>query len=369
MAAATSRTRWSGESQMPTTRSPRIGVSASVIIPAGFVKLTSHASGAWRATATAMSRIGPSVRSANAIPPGPTVSWPSTPCASGTASSTIRPSRPPTRIAHSTNAAPRTAAARSVSCRRGSETPPSASIPASTASIVPSRAVSLSCRTTSLRPSRAWASSRARYVRGVRNPPAPMIVTRIRRHASQSPGHTARPMPVPILIDCDPGHDDAIAIMLALASPEVELRAVTAVSGNAPLHHTVANAIRVLDYAGRPDIPVAAGADRPLVQDPFTPGDVHGPTGLDGPDLPPPSREPAAAHAIDMIAEHVEASPEPLVLVPTGPLTNIALFAARYPEVAGRVGRVVLMGGATGFGNVTPNAEFNIWADPDAARP
>jgi inosine-uridine nucleoside N-ribohydrolase len=175
-------------------------------------------------------------------------------------------------------------------------------------------------------------------------------------------------MPVPILIDCDPGHDDAIAIMLALASPEVELRAVTTVSGNAPLHHTVANAIRVLDHAGRPDIPVAAGADRPLVQDPFTPGDVHGPTGLDGPDLPPPSREPVAAHAIDMIAEHVEASPEPLVLVPTGPLTNIALFAARYPEVAGRVGRVVLMGGATGFGNVTPNAEFNIWADPDAAR-
>jgi len=175
-------------------------------------------------------------------------------------------------------------------------------------------------------------------------------------------------MAVPILIDCDPGHDDAIAIMLALASPEVELRAVTTVSGNAPLHHTVANAIRVLDHAGRPDIPVAAGADRPLVQDPFTPGDVHGPTGLDGPELPPPSRAPVAAHAIDLIAEQVEASAEPLVLVPTGPLTNIALFAARYPDVAAGVGRVVLMGGAYGFGNVTPNAEFNIWADPDAAR-
>jgi inosine-uridine nucleoside N-ribohydrolase len=175
-------------------------------------------------------------------------------------------------------------------------------------------------------------------------------------------------MPVPILIDCDPGHDDAIAIMLALASPEVELRAVTTVSGNAPLRHTVANAIRVLDHAGRPDIPVAAGADRPLVQDPFTPGDVHGPTGLDGPELPPPSREPVAAHAIDVIAEHALASPEPLVLVPTGPLTNIALFASRYPEAAARVGAVVLMGGSTGFGNVTPSAEFNIWADPDAAR-
>jgi inosine-uridine nucleoside N-ribohydrolase len=175
-------------------------------------------------------------------------------------------------------------------------------------------------------------------------------------------------MPVPIIIDCDPGHDDAVAIMLALASPEVELRAVTTVSGNAPLHHTVANAIRILDHAGRPDILVAAGADRPLVQDPFTPGDVHGPTGLDGPDLPPPSREPLAAHAIDVIAELVLASPEPLVLVPTGPLTNIALFAARYPKAALRVGRVVLMGGSAGFGNVTPSAEFNIWADPDAAR-
>jgi inosine-uridine nucleoside N-ribohydrolase len=175
-------------------------------------------------------------------------------------------------------------------------------------------------------------------------------------------------MPVPVIIDCDPGHDDAIAIMLALASPEVELVAVTTVSGNAPLRHTVANAIRVLDHAGRPDIPVAAGADRPLVADPFTPGDVHGPTGLDGPDLPPPSREPEATHAIDVIAEHVLASAEPIVLVPTGPLTNIALFAARHPEAAARVERIVLMGGAAGFGNVTPNAEFNIWADPDAAR-
>ena len=97
-------------------------------------------------------------------------------------------------------------------------------------------------------------------------------------------------MPIPIILDCDPGHDDAIAIMLALASPEVDLLAVTAVSGNAPLRHTRANAIRVLDHPGRPDVPVAAGADRPLVQDPFTPGDVHGPTGLDGP-------EPAATGA------------------------------------------------------------------------
>ena len=104
-------------------------------------------------------------------------------------------------------------------------------------------------------------------------------------------------MTTPILIDCDPGHDDAIALLLALASPEVELVGVSAVAGNATLAHTTANAIRVLDFAGRPDIPVAAGAARPLVQDPFTAEGTHGSTGLDGPELPPPSREPDARHA------------------------------------------------------------------------
>ena len=174
-------------------------------------------------------------------------------------------------------------------------------------------------------------------------------------------------MPIPIVLDCDVGHDDAIAILLALSSSEVELRAVTAVAGNAPLHHTVANAIRVLDHADRQDIPVAAGADRPLVRDPFTHGAAHGATGLDGPELPPPSRRPQG-HAIDLIADTVRASDQPVTLVPTGPLTNVALFLARHPDAAARLDRIVLMGGCTGFGNVTPNAEFNIWADPDAAR-
>ena len=174
--------------------------------------------------------------------------------------------------------------------------------------------------------------------------------------------------PTPIVLDCDPGHDDAIAIMLALASPEVELVAVTTVSGNAPLHHTTANAIRVLDHLGRSDVPVAAGADRPLVQDPFTPGDVHGPTGLDGPALPPPGREPVAAHAVDLIAELATSDRAPVTLVATGPLTNVALFAARHPRAAAALARVVIMGGSIGLGNVTPAAEFNIWADPDAAR-
>jgi inosine-uridine nucleoside N-ribohydrolase len=176
-------------------------------------------------------------------------------------------------------------------------------------------------------------------------------------------------MPTPIVLDCDPGHDDAIAMLLALGSPdEIELLAITTVSGNAPLHHTTANAIRVLEHVGRGDVPVAAGAGRPLVQDPFAPGEVHGPTGLDGPDLPPPVARPDARHAIDLIAELTVASDGPVTLVATGPLTNVALFVARHPEQAARLERVVIMGGAIGLGNITPAAEFNIWADPEAAR-
>ena len=171
-----------------------------------------------------------------------------------------------------------------------------------------------------------------------------------------------------IILDCDPGHDDAIALLLALASPEVNLLGVTTVSGNQTLDKTTANAIRVLDHVGRTDVPVAAGADRPLVRDRHVATEVHGETGLDGPDLPPPSRSPEAAHAIDWIAMTLLAAPGPVTLVPTGPLTNIALFLARYPELATRVERIVLMGGAFGEGNVTPAAEFNVWADPEAAH-
>jgi inosine-uridine nucleoside N-ribohydrolase len=174
--------------------------------------------------------------------------------------------------------------------------------------------------------------------------------------------------PIPIVLDCDPGHDDAIAIMVALGSPEVELRAVTTVAGNAPLHRTTANAIRILDFLGRADIPVAAGADRPLVQPAGDHGDVHGETGLDGPDLPPPAREPVAAHAVDVIAEAATSSDRPITLVATGPLTNVALLAALRPAAAAALERVVVMGGSIGLGNVTPAAEFNIWADPDAAQ-
>jgi inosine-uridine nucleoside N-ribohydrolase len=171
-----------------------------------------------------------------------------------------------------------------------------------------------------------------------------------------------------VILDCDPGHDDAIALLLALGSPEINLLGVTTVAGNQTLEKTTANAIRVLDHVDRRDVPVAAGAPRPLVREPRTAGEVHGETGLDGPDLPGPSRLPEPMHAIDWIAQAVGESPDPVTLVPTGPLTNIALFLARYPGLESRLERIVLMGGAIGEGNTTPAAEFNIWVDPEAAH-
>ncbi len=169
-------------------------------------------------------------------------------------------------------------------------------------------------------------------------------------------------MAISILLDCDPGHDDAIALLLALASPELELLGVTTVAGNQTLEKTTANAIRVLEHVGREDVPVAAGADRPLVREPFVAAYVHGETGLDGPDLPPARGKPVDQHAVDFLAERIGPG---VVLVPTGPLTNVALLLAVYPEK--RPDRIVLMGGAIAEGNITPAAEFNIWADPEAA--
>jgi len=171
--------------------------------------------------------------------------------------------------------------------------------------------------------------------------------------------------PAPILLDCDPGHDDAIALLLALASPEVKLLGVTTVAGNQTLDKTTANAIRVLEFVGRNDIPVAAGADRPLLREQYVAADVHGETGLDGPDLPPPQSEPVAQHAVDFLAEQIRSSTQPVTLIPTGPLTNVALLLALHPDA--RPERIVLMGGAIAEGNTTPAAEFNIWCDPEAA--
>lgn len=171
-----------------------------------------------------------------------------------------------------------------------------------------------------------------------------------------------------VIIDCDPGHDDAIALLLALASEEVRLLGVTTVAGNQTLEKTTDNAIRILDYAGHSDIPVAAGAAQPLVRELHIAADLHGESGIDGADLPGPNRDPEPAHAIDWIAATLSSSPTPVTLVATGPLTNVALFLARYPELKEQLERIVFMGGAIGEGNVTPAAEFNMWADPEAAR-
>ena len=173
--------------------------------------------------------------------------------------------------------------------------------------------------------------------------------------------------PTPILLDCDPGHDDAIALLLALASPELDLLGITTVAGNQTLEKTTANALRVLELVGRSDVVVAAGADRPLSRELFIAAYVHGESGLDGPSLPDPQRAPVEQHAVDFLAERILGSPLPVTLVPVGPLTNIALLLAHHPEAAENVERIVIMGGAIAEGNVTPAAEFNIYVDPEAA--
>ncbi|MGY1741544.1 MULTISPECIES: nucleoside hydrolase [unclassified Blastococcus] len=177
-------------------------------------------------------------------------------------------------------------------------------------------------------------------------------------------------MPTPLVIDTDPGIDDALAILLALASPEVDLRLVTTVHGNVDLAQTTDNALRVLHLAGRSDVPVAAGARAPLVH-PLAEraAHVHGTAGLGGVELP---ASPAAVDprpAVTALADLLTASEEPVTVCAIGPLTNVALLLAVYPEAAERIGRLVVMGGSAGAGgNVTAAAEFNAWADPEAAQ-
>ena len=171
----------------------------------------------------------------------------------------------------------------------------------------------------------------------------------------------------PIILDCDPGHDDALAIVLALARPELRLLAITTVAGNAPLDRTTRNALRVLTLLGRADVPVAAGADRPLVRDPWVPVEFHGDSGLDGADLPEPAVGPLDLTAVELTARLLRDAGEPVTLVATGPLTNVALLLRAAPELYERIAAISLMGGSLGVGNTTAAAEFNIWADPEAA--
>ncbi|BBT95985.1 pyrimidine-specific ribonucleoside hydrolase RihA [Aeromonas veronii] len=174
-------------------------------------------------------------------------------------------------------------------------------------------------------------------------------------------------MALPVILDCDPGHDDAIALILALASPELKVLAVTTSAGNQTPDKTLNNALRILTLLGRDDIPVAAGAPKPLARELIIADNVHGESGLDGPKLPDPAFAPQAMTGIELMARCLRESPQPVTLVPTGPLTNIALLLAAHPELKPKIARIVLMGGAAGAGNWTPAAEFNIYVDPEAA--
>lgn len=175
--------------------------------------------------------------------------------------------------------------------------------------------------------------------------------------------------PTPVIIDTDPGIDDALAIMLALASPELEVLALTTVGGNTGLVNTTNNALRLLHLLGRDDIPVGAGADVPLVRRDSRPDEAtHGADGLGGVRLDPAPRGADARGALQLLVDVVEASERPVTLIALGPLTNVATLVAARPDVAARLERIVLMGGgARVLGNMTPAAEFNIWFDPEAA--
>ncbi|MFZ0014594.1 MAG: nucleoside hydrolase [Acidimicrobiia bacterium] len=174
----------------------------------------------------------------------------------------------------------------------------------------------------------------------------------------------------PIIIDTDPGQDDAVAILAALASPDdLEVLAITAVAGNVPLDLTVINSLALVELADRADVPVYRGSVRPMVKDLITAEYVHGPTGLDGADLPPPTLGPAPGHAVDKLVEILMTSDEAITVCTLGPLTNLGLALVREPRIADHITQIVTMGG--GFfegGNTTPAAEFNIYVDPHAAH-
>lgn len=175
-------------------------------------------------------------------------------------------------------------------------------------------------------------------------------------------------MALPLILDCDPGHDDAIALVLALASPELSLKAVTSSAGNQTPEKTLRNVLRMLTLLGRSDIPVAGGAAKPLMRELIIADNVHGESGLDGPALPEPGFAAQNCTAVELMAKVLRESEEPVTIVATGPQTNVALLLNSHPELRSNIARIVMMGGAMGLGNWTPAAEFNIFVDPEAAE-
>ncbi|KSU57604.1 ribonucleoside hydrolase [[Bacillus] enclensis] len=170
-----------------------------------------------------------------------------------------------------------------------------------------------------------------------------------------------------IILDCDPGHDDAIAILLAAGHEAIDLIGITTVAGNAELEKTTLNALKVCEIAGIDDVPVLKGNSQPLIRKRETAADIHGDSGMDGPVLPDPLKQAGEEHAVDFIIRTVMESDGDITLVPVGPLTNIAMAMRREPAILSKIQEIVIMGGGT-FGNWTPAAEFNIYVDADAAK-
>jgi inosine-uridine nucleoside N-ribohydrolase len=171
-----------------------------------------------------------------------------------------------------------------------------------------------------------------------------------------------------VIIDCDPGHDDAVAIVLAARSPELELVGITCVAGNVDVEQTSANALKICELAEIRDVPVVKGMAQPLFGELVMATHVHGKSGLDGAELPAPNLPLHPGHAVDFLIETIMASDSDITLIPMAPLTNIAMAILREPRIIEKIPQIVLMGGSMGRGNVTPSAEFNIYVDPEAAK-
>jgi inosine-uridine nucleoside N-ribohydrolase len=170
-----------------------------------------------------------------------------------------------------------------------------------------------------------------------------------------------------VILDCDPGHDDALAILLAAHHPALELLAITTVSGNQSVEKTSLNALKVCSLAHILDVPVAKGMSQPLIRSARYAAEIHGESGLDGPALPDPLFSLVSTHAVDLIIDLFLHSADDITLIATGPLTNVAAAMRKEPAIIPRIAGITLMGGAIGIGNTTPASEFNIWVDPEAA--
>ncbi len=170
-----------------------------------------------------------------------------------------------------------------------------------------------------------------------------------------------------IILDCDPGHDDAVAIILAAVNPNIDLLGITVSAGNQTVEKTKVNACRVLQWIGKTDIPVYPGCPRPIVREPYIADFIHGESGLDGPVFPPLTKMPEEDHGVNFIVKTLRESEGDVIVVTTGPMTNLAMAMRMAPGIVEKIKRIVVMGGSVANGNVTPAAEYNIWADAEAA--